>query len=497
VVREGSEDREVPQGPWQDRVEYAEHWRGPFAYRPEDVLVRGGRGAEAAELAWKNWPSLRSSIRVRPERLGGEGDKPVACERLEGVPDPLRLISDLRVQGIGAQPNHVLFVHCSCCPPHPASGGYGGFGVNPAGINPAGINPAGINPAGINPAGINPAGINPAGINPAGINPAGINPAGINPAGINPNDPFRKTGLRRSSARPAAVPEDEDKVRCAYICTPPRKFAPRVIVLDTGLAGTQPPEVLGKAFTKHSIDAAASQVVDEPDNDANHHLDPAAGHGTFIAGLITQVAPGCTVSVGRVASMYGDTDEFAAATAIQALLVDTVEGPNVDDRTILSLSFGGYAMDDEATALAYAIREFQARGGVVVASAGNDSTCLPAFPAALRDVVSVGAVGPNGPATFTNYGPWVRACAPGVDILSSFFNGFEGKGQPGTEGVDPDDFTGWARWSGTSFSAPIVVGALGRMMMWSKCNAQEAVERIVDAPELLRIPNLGTVVNVI
>jgi len=482
-------NREVPQGPWQERVRYAEQWRGPFAYRPEDVLVYGGRGQEAASIAWEMWPGDADRIRLAPERIGPPGDGMAVAERLEGVPDPLRLIDDLRLRGFGAQPNHVLFVHCNCCGPHPAFGGCGG--INPAGINPAGINPAGINPAGINPAGINPAGINPAGINPAGINPAGINPAGISPAGINPDDPFRLTGLRRSSARPAAPSAKTATAMSAKIVTKPRKFAPRVFVLDTGLASTFGAPVLANAFAAQSIDQNASAVVDVADADDNKFVDPAAGHGTFIAGVINQVAPGCTVSVGQVASMYGDTDEFLAARMVEDLL------PQVDDRSILSLSFGGYALDDAAAALGWAIAEFQARGGVVVASAGNDSTCRPAFPAALRDVVSVGAIGPSGPALFTNYGAWVRACAPGVDILSMFFTGFVGQGQPGPDGVDPDNFSGWARWSGTSFSAPVVVGALARMMMWSGCNAKDAVKRVVDTPGLMRIPGLGTVVNVI
>ena len=133
----------------------------------------------------------------------------------------------------------------------------------------------------------------------------------------------------------------------------------------------------------------------------------------------------------------------------------------------------------------------------MVSSAGNDATCRPTFPAALPGVISVGAVGPAGPAPFTNYGPWVRACAPGVDLLSCFFADFDGKGQPGADAVDPDSFHGWAMWSGTSFAAPVVVGALVRVMKEAGCTAREAVARVIDAPALMRIPNLGTVVNVI
>ena len=132
-----------------------------------------------------------------------------------------------------------------------------------------------------------------------------------------------------------------------------------------------------------------------------------------------------------------------------------------------------------------------------VRSAGNDSCCRPTYPAALPGVVGVGALGPCGPAPFTNHGPWVRACAPGTDIVDSFFLEWNGSEQPLSGGPDPDDFHGWARWSGTSFSAPIVAGVLAREMLLNGCTAQEAVGRVVDAPWLLRLPGLGTVIDTV
>ena len=134
----------------------------------------------------------------------------------------------------------------------------------------------------------------------------------------------------------------------------------------------------------------------------------------------------------------------------------------------------------------------------------------PTYPAALRDVVGVAAVGPDGPAPFTNYGPWVRACAPGVDVVSRFFTTLDrtgpstGRGDPPVPGPDapapgipdPVTLTGWAQWSGTSFAAPTVVAALANEMARWGVDARQAVHRIIDAPTLLRIPDLGTVVNV-
>jgi subtilisin family serine protease len=235
------------------------------------------------------------------------------------------------------------------------------------------------------------------------------------------------------------------------------------------------------AATIHDLDAADTLPADLL-------LDEVAGHGTFIAGLIDQVAPGCKVVVHKVLASAGDTDEWIVVNRLASLVFDDPE------HSILSLSFGGYVPELPQLAAA-AIAGIRRTGVVVVASAGNDGTCEPMFPAALPGVVSVGAIGPDGPAFFTNYGPWVRACAPGVDLVSTFFQ-FTGAEVAAATGSDPDNFDGWARWSGTSFSGPVVAGALARTMMAESCTAQEAVERVVDDPSLLRLPGLGTVVNV-
>ena len=252
-------------------------------------------------------------------------------------------------------------------------------------------------------------------------------------------------------------------------------------MLDTGFAAEgQRPEVL--AWIQ-----ADKADWENPDEDLRGHLDPAGGHGTYIAGLIEQLAPGCDIVPQRVLSTMGDGDEATIAAHIDSLALTG----GVD---LLNLSFGGYGLE-RPLVLEAAIRRVQAAGTVVVASAGNDATCRPTFPAALPGVLGVGAIGSAGPAPFTNYGRWVRACAPGVDLVAPFFREFNGtKEAPAGDG-DPDDFHGWARWSGTSFAAPVVVAALAREMRRSGVDAKGAVARVIDAPGLLRIPDLGTVVN--
>jgi hypothetical protein len=55
---------------------------------------------------------------------------------------------------------------------------------------------------------------------------------------------------------------------------------------------------------------------------------------------------------------------------------------------------------------------------VFVGAAGNEGSCVEQYPAALESVIGVAALGPTGPAEWSNDGSWVDACAPGTDLVS-------------------------------------------------------------------------------
>ena len=231
-------------------------------------------------------------------------------------------------------------------------------------------------------------------------------------------------------------------------------FQPVVAIIDTGFAEEYKPPQL-------STEATENPPGDIPDTDGDGYLDPVAGHGTFIAGIIKRLVPGALLRNIKLVGPCGDADEHSLATAIRALAASAEQPPD-----ILNLSLAGYALEDMKD-LALAIRLLQrVRGTVVVAAAGNDATCRPTYPAVLPGVVGVGAVDRGGrPAPFSNYGPWVRASSLGVDVVSSFFEWDGARPRPGESG-DRDDFRhAWATWSGTSFAAPHVAALIaGRMI---------------------------------
>ena len=115
------------------------------------------------------------------------------------------------------------------------------------------------------------------------------------------------------------------------------------------------------------------------------------------------------------------------------------------------------------------VREIEAeRGGEVllVASAGNDGTEDPCWPAAFAAtdprVVAVAATGSDGEvAPWSTHGTWVTCSTLGEAVLSTFVTGREDpafhdcEDRPSTFGRDA-----WAWWTGTSFAAPQVAAAV-------------------------------------
>jgi subtilisin family serine protease len=281
-----------------------------------------------------------------------------------------------------------------------------------------------------------------------------------------------------------------------------------VLVLDTG--GW--PDIVAAGAVMNPAAKAAKDLLatvytggdpDVWDGDGNRVLDPAAGHGTFIAGIFANLAPGSKVRCERGLSSYGDTDDATIAKILLEQFPADAAEPPFD---IVTMSFGGYCdADDPPVAIAQAIATIQARYAaadpgskelirervVFVASAGNDGSCRPTWPASFENVIGVGALGPDGPAWFTNHGPWVNACAPGVDVVSTFFDlGDDAR-------LDGDEFDGWAKWSGTSFAGPIVAAAIAWewMCRGGAGRPGDAAAWLLDRPGHFRYPGLGTVVN--
>ena len=224
---------------------------------------------------------------------------------------------------------------------------------------------------------------------------------------------------------------------------------------------------------------------DDTDSDGDRVLDTDAGHGTFVTGIIRRLAPEAEIVSTRVLDSFGVGNDATLLAGLRALMTAPVPD-------IINLSLGAYTMDDAGgLSVRLQLEQLMDMGITIVAAAGNDATSRPFYPAALPGVISVGALGPNGPARFTNRGSWVDACATGVDVVSRFANFTEELpfGQRA--------FNGWARWSGTSFAAPRVAAAIARRRALTGRTIDEVVADLIYASDIVRIPCLGAMVNVL
>jgi len=198
-----------------------------------------------------------------------------------------------------------------------------------------------------------------------------------------------------------------------------------------------------------------------------------------------------------VLSSLGDGDDMSIAEGLGRAVSRLGEGEHFD---VIVMSLGAYTLDDEPPPLATAIADLvDSTTTLVVAAAGNAGSCRRYWPAALPDVVAVGALDSGGRAWFSNFGGWVDACAPGVDVRSTFYGT---DAEPVREPVgNPDDglfneFKGWALWSGTSFAAPKVAAVIAGEASRLGIPAPEAWKRLSHYQHF-RYPDLGVVFNVV
>jgi hypothetical protein len=252
-----------------------------------------------------------------------------------------------------------------------------------------------------------------------------------------------------------------------------------VAVLDTGLS---------PHWWYETTDWYAEQrdeVVEILDADDDYELDAQAGHGTFVAGVILQRAPAAQVRALRVIGGDGVGDELDVIKALAWLA-------GWGEADVVNLSIGCHTYDDRPSPVVAQAITALGRRTVVVACAGNAATDRPFWPAALKPVIAVAALDGDDRAWFSNYGWWVDACAPGVGVASCFIQ-FNGR-RPPVNGLDPDAFRGYATWSGTSFAAPAVAGAIAGLAAREGLPAMIAADVTLDPAVARSLPDLGIMV---
>jgi subtilisin family serine protease len=217
-------------------------------------------------------------------------------------------------------------------------------------------------------------------------------------------------------------------------------------------------------------------------------ITPYTGHGTFVAGVARCLAPAADIVVTDVFSTAGSELESKWIARLEAALSLGVD--------IFHLTIAAHSRHDfPLIAFREWLRHLREHGGAVcVVAAGNNGSRRPSWPAAFSDVIAVGALGADwrGRANFSNFGPWVDVYAPGRDLINAYATGTY------TCHVDPytgekRKFYGMAKWSGTSFSTPIVTGLIASRISSTGETPRQAAAAVLAEARAQAIPGVGPV----
>ena len=244
--------------------------------------------------------------------------------------------------------------------------------------------------------------------------------------------------------------------------------APEAWAITTGASTNIKVAIIDSGIDYNHPDLAANYAGGADFTSADNDPMDDHGHGTHVAGTIAAamnnltgspaaeegvagVAPNALILAYKACFADGTCSDFAIEQGIARAIVDGAK--------VINMSLGA---PESSQSLFDAVQDAWNAGIVVVAAAGNDGTTNLFYPAALANVISVGAFDEDHRrAPFSNYGNWVDISAPGNVIFSTYpMVGCTGE-------VAPPGEVGCYTWnSGTSMASPHVAGAAA--LVWSR-----------------------------
>ena len=229
-----------------------------------------------------------------------------------------------------------------------------------------------------------------------------------------------------------------------------------VAVIDGGFEAASAPPRTDGWFDNVTAPSDGLPSLNQADPE---RLDPGAGHGSFVTGIIASVAPDAKIRQYRAVDSWG----FGSAWRLKDMILEAV----ADGAQIINISLG---FDDPdllgSPAISAALHQVPAEV-LVVAAAGNAGTSVPMLPAAHKVAVAIGGLNEDLiPVAWSNHGPWVDFSALAIPVISTYV----------VDPLDPQP-NPFGLWAGTSFAAPKVAGELA-VLLGEGATPSAALERL-------------------
>lgn len=215
-----------------------------------------------------------------------------------------------------------------------------------------------------------------------------------------------------------------------------------IAIIDTGIQRTHP-----------DLNAKIVAGYDYVQNDTAP--DDGNGHGTHVAGTTAAetnnatggagLCPNCSLMPVRVLDNNG--------SGTLANVANGITWAADHGAKVINMSLGGSG----STTLQNAVNYAWDHGVFLACAAGNDGTSSTgnAYPGAYTNCFAVASTNSSdAKSSFSNYGSWVEAAAPGEGIYSTWMN------------------SGYNTISGTSMATPHVAGLAGLLASQGLTNAQ-------------------------